>query len=479
MRMPNSEQISNEQKDIYQHAPSHGAVLIQGPPGTGKTVIAFLRAESLSNEEKKPAVIMFNRVLKEYTSNVPEDEMENANKISISTKDSWFIEFFNKIKNELEIIPSGNKKIYLPSCSFNQKEKVKALKGDNGRPGGGWDKYNKCWYVWENVYESNKELLKPMRSPKLKNFGDVMPRAGDQDNNGSYRDIDWDGIWKEFTESIKKDPENLKNLHWGHLIIDEGQDLDEKCYQLLDKIKEIGFYDLDEEKKPAITVFADENQRLYPNNSSIQEIKDSLAINENHNFFTLTTNYRNTMQIAKLAEEFYTGIGEKPKKPTNEGDIPVLWVKKTLDEHLEFIVRYCINRAHEEIGIIVNNDADRKKISNFLKNNDKLSDFNIQTYSYHDKNADKPYDLEFDKAKNICIFNKQSCKGLEFDTVFLPELQNFHNDDAAETSFKNDMYVMCSRARTALHLMVSNEDEEKSLDILDRLPKDESIMEVR
>ena len=67
MRMPNSEEMSDEQRDIYQHAPVDGAILIAGPPGTGKTVIAFLRADNLS-ASKKTTVMMFNRVLRELVN---------------------------------------------------------------------------------------------------------------------------------------------------------------------------------------------------------------------------------------------------------------------------------------------------------------------------------------------------------------------------------------------------------------------------
>ena len=57
MRMPNSEEMSDEQRDIYQHAPVDGAILIAGPPGTGKTVIAFLRADNLSASKKTTVMI--------------------------------------------------------------------------------------------------------------------------------------------------------------------------------------------------------------------------------------------------------------------------------------------------------------------------------------------------------------------------------------------------------------------------------------
>ena len=162
-----------------------------------------------------------------------------------------------------------------------------------------------------------------------------------------------------------------------------------------------------------------------------------------------------------------------------DGDLPVLLVKKTLDMHIDYIVRYIGNKSHEEIGIIANTDKDRKEIFKKLKEKLTEKNINIQTYSFKDKTATKAQDLKFDE-KGIGVFNRQSCKGLEFDTVFLPELQNFKIDDKGVTDFKMNMYVMCSRARSNLYLMISNEAEEDPI-VCKHLPMEESdeIMEVQ
>ncbi|SVE29047.1 uncharacterized protein METZ01_LOCUS481901, partial [marine metagenome] len=81
--MPNSEDMSQEQMNVYLTAPMTGSILVSGPPGTGKTVIAFQRARSAFDMSQKVNVIMFNKVLKFYTKNVAEDDF------GVNTFHSW------------------------------------------------------------------------------------------------------------------------------------------------------------------------------------------------------------------------------------------------------------------------------------------------------------------------------------------------------------------------------------------------------
>lgn len=68
MRFPNLSELDREQRKIYANAPTDGAILIVGPPGTGKTIMAFHRAQKLKSLGQDPKVIMYNRVLRRYTS---------------------------------------------------------------------------------------------------------------------------------------------------------------------------------------------------------------------------------------------------------------------------------------------------------------------------------------------------------------------------------------------------------------------------
>ncbi len=181
------------------------------------------------------------------------------------------------------------------------------------------------------------------------------------------------------------------------------------------------------------------------------------------------------MQIARLAVQFYTGLSTgKPKLPTKEGDLPLLVKGKQLNDSVEFIYRYAENHDNEEIGVIVQNDSVRKKLVNRLENRVKSNKhLSLQSYSSKDKDWKDSKKLEFDKGGVITVINKQSSKGLEFDAVFLPELQSVSVAPDDKDQFMMEMYVMVSRARHMLALMYSNEGTNDPA-ILSNLPDKES-----
>ena len=77
------------------------------------------------------------------------------------------------------------------------------------------------------------------------------------------------------------------------------------------------------------------------------------------------------------------------------------------------------------------------------------------------------------------MINKQSSKGLEFDAVFLPELQGVSVDPNDKDQFMMDMYVMISRARHYLAIMYTNTGDGDPA-ILSYLPtKNSGLLEYR
>ncbi len=457
MKLPNSTQMSKEQKDIYLNSPLTGNILISGAPGTGKTVIAFLRAQSIAKQKKKVTVIMFNNVLTSYTKNAADD------KFDVQTFHKWSYDWWNNLDlgdEEWEHETYG-KMVYLPRCAGFNRPKMEKIFGKDT-----WFKfdfkYRKKWFTDEANYYANKkfsEYAKPLEE---------MPREDEFTP-------DWDKIIDNLVANKDK---LLKNgsVNWRHLIIDEGQDFSRSMYKAFYMIQEILFKDNPKEK-PALTVFADENQRIREENSTLSDIEKELKIKDECSY-KLTYNYRNTKEVAIFSAEFYVGLKTGiPKFPEKKGEKPVLVSCSNYTKSIEFISRYIDNHENEEIGIFVQTHDKRKKIIKDLKKKISSDKIIIQSYQYKDEEYADSKSLKFDVGGLVTVVTKHSCKGLEFDTVFIPEIQEVSVDPGSKEQFRMEMYVMTSRARSKLFLLYSNQDDSE-LQILDYLPqKEKNLME--
>ena len=113
--------------------------------------------------------------------------------------------------------------------------------------------------------------------------------------SGSY-DIDWPAVAIQFA---RKPPEQ-GSLH--DLLVDEGQDLSKE------------FFSLARWYSRNITVFADENQQLKDQQSTIEEVRRAISTKSVH---ALTRNYRNTYEIAMVAAHYFVERQRGCPKPRN------------------------------------------------------------------------------------------------------------------------------------------------------------------
>ncbi|MUJ28080.1 AAA family ATPase [Aliivibrio fischeri] len=507
MRMPNARQISEEQQDVFEDAPITGNVLVTGPPGTGKTVIAFLRAQALSKKSTSVTVLMYNRVLRRYTENVAKDIQ---GEVTSKTMHSWFPDWWKKhriVREEDTITELGQKsqKVYLNS-PYSEKDEVKAT-------GARWDRKQGKWYISRDIYEA--DLTKFAKWPEFipiqqkKNNVDrvylkstfeerhELKEAGaryeptekkwwvTQEQLNSFPDkfekwlgfgckydppeikkwqYDWEAMLDQYLELPDKDV-----FDWGHLIIDEAQDFSPDMFKFLRSVGRC----MD---NGGITILADENQRLYEGqNSSLDEIRRNLKVKQEQEF-KLTINFRNTRPIALMAKHFYVGLPSGiPDIPEKTGGRPKLVATQDQLSQVKFIKNFLQLRGAQEVGIIVDSEIDKDFYLDKLRN--ALPNYRVQHYSSSEPKTSES--LIFDTQGIITILNRRSCKGLEFDTVFIPDLQNFSFNDTDLITFNMNMYVMCSRARSELVLMYVK-DEFIQAPILKHLPTETSgLMEYR
>ena len=262
------------------------------------------------------------------------------------------------------------------------------------------------------------------------------------DDPGGYCPIDWEAVEKQ-VQSL----EVIENQSDKFLVIDEGQDMPPAFYRTLIHLGFENFY-----------VAADQNQQIHPDKcSSRQDIENSLAI-EPGETLELKTNYRNKRPIALLAQHFYPADPASPRPDLPDlipaAATPELWTygtanTATLAEIADKILQLSDRYPRKLIGIITPNNKARVKFIIALNNANPALDNEkppIQTFV-----SGQRVFPNFGQG-GLMIINAQSCKGLEFDTVILADIDQ-HQPKRDSYALKARFYVMVARAREQVMLL--------------------------
>jgi len=250
------------------------------------------------------------------------------------------------------------------------------------------------------------------------------------------------------------------NSNWRvyEIIIDETQDL---TFEQLEKIKKHGEY---------ISYGADFNQQLYEGRVKKNEIKKLFPNNKEYH---LQQNFRNSYHILNFVKgilpEFFIPqdtLDELEEK--NIGIKPIMFITDDLDKEIEKIIEL-INEFKSDthnIAILLpfgkgtsnNGQTIKDSVENYYN---ILSSKNVDCSKYFNK-----MDTNDIQISNVHITTYKSAKGLEFDTVIMPCMENFKNyidkDSFPYTIKKEDYYVAFTRAKKNLYLLSS-----KKLDFID------------
>lgn len=274
---------------------------------------------------------------------------------------------------------------------------------------------------------------------------------------------DWDSIGRAVAQLASDGGE--ETIGWGHLVIDEGQDFPAAMYRVLQVVMTLVDARGTVVAKPGITVLADENQRLEASrNSTIEQIRTSLQLPPER-VFCLRKNYRNSLQIATFAAEFYVGLASgRPEPPSRRGPLPII-AKSTAAEQGRFwdacatrIARQVKARPTEEFGVLIpNNNKMRQSFFNRLKTKLDGESLKVQTYASNDEEHTAEA-LSFDSPGYVTVLNFASTKGLEFDTVFIIDPGQLVVAGSSELATRMALYVACSRARERLELLLPASD---------------------
>jgi len=255
--------------------------------------------------------------------------------------------------------------------------------------------------------------------------------------------FDWDGCIG--IAGRNPPPDHLRH----HVIVDEGQDMPQKFYLFLRAITR------------SITVFADEHQILHDENSTNEDIRSAAGISQTA---SLRKNFRNTRSIATVSGHFWTGVGSPPvelRDSAEDGDTPVLDCTPDLNPAIQWIANFEQSHSTEQIGVLL---PYARQVSQFYNKLDHRNTENpVQMYLSEMDPSKRRVEFATDGIK---ILTYNSAKGLEFDTVFLPELQAYNVPDATAENFRMKMYVLTSRAKKELWLYYSGEGEPRIVETL-------------
>lgn len=438
MRLPKLRQLTVEQKDVYLYAPTDRHVLVQGPPGTGKTLIACLRAIELQKKDVPVVLGVFNQVLARFSSNVHE-----GGQLPTQTVYRWFKDWWSSSG----LPPHPQCDSILIEVPFADKDAVKALGAtwDPEKKWRPWGRKQGAWGVQAETYFSNPE---PFHAWRLWH--------GPPTVDGNHLQIDWKLVADHILEHDEKI--RVAALNLGTVLIDEGQDFPRDFYRALWNISAVAASRGSEvEHRPRCFVLADENQQLTNENSTLKDIVEALKISEDCRF-QLLDNFRNSREIALLARSFFADVGVLPNLPARKSEKPVFSLVGHVADVSERVKTWLTNNPGKEVGVLVFNEDKRATV--FSQLGTALSgvrgrSITVQTYSSKSRKENPSEALLFDAPDVVTVLNMQSCKGLEFDAVFIVDLNEAQIGLYGPDRFKMQMFVATSRGREWVELIDS------------------------
>ena len=231
------------------------------------------------------------------------------------------------------------------------------------------------------------------------------------------------------------------NINFEELIFDESQDLPIYLYNSLSKFCN------------KISLGADDAQLVFENGCTEKELSN---VFNKHHPHELDQNHRNTYEIFNFASNIITE-NERAQNPNmlerlkrkRRGDKPLLILHRNNQDIKETFKQIIIDNIGGNIGILLAHRDNVKSYYNFI-NNDISILINPKnrldcSYYYNKMPRDERNAVEND-LKNILITTFKSAKGMEFDTVIIPEFQMIDNE------LKKQFFVGCTRARSNLFL---------------------------
>lgn len=445
-------QPSGKQLEVVT-LPTHGHFVILGTAGSGKTVIALLRAMHLANLNKhnKVLLVTFNRSLVEYMKEISGSYPSNLVVEHYHKFAKGYLNSRSKMPERNGILTPEQKTVFINKALSSVKKQNPGESTLNRRIEffvdeitfiekfgfESFDEYRKA----ERVGRASANIKRENRRWTFAVFEEYLKIR----KKAAYA-YDWDDIalyvYKEFINDTR---ERL----YTHIIVDEGQDFSPMMIKSLVAATP---------KNGSFTFFGDVAQQIYGSRLSWRD--SGLNIEKVWKF---DANYRNPAPIVNFAKDItkspYWYKDADMIEAANEiaeGPKPILMKFSNNSDEIEWVTQNAAKFAEtSSVIIICRTRNDGRLFYNALR---KLSCKVIII------NKDIPF-FSYENAVYISTFH--SAKGLEFDNVFLPFLDDgkLPNQIAVDSAASEKeayadeiklLYVGATRSKYGLFMTYSN-----------------------
>jgi superfamily I DNA/RNA helicase len=430
--------------------PSAGHFAVLGTAGSGKTTLALYRAAYLSAAGMphygRTLLLTFNQALVTYLNHLKPPELRN---VVIETYHKFARGYLNS-RGKMgynSICDPDLRRSLISRAIANVTERYEKSKFFDRPLAFFMDEIEwilshgieteKQYKAVERVGRVGTNLARKLRSVMfeiLKEYLELRSQSGKM--------YDWDDIAYHVHQEYLQDD---RPRRYRHIIIDEGQDFSpEMIRSLASAIPEDG----------SLTFFGDVAQQIYGQRTSWRfaglEVPQTWEFKEN---------YRNTKQIARLGlavseMPYFEGIADiiEPTSPRADGPLPTLVECDSRQKQIEVAARVAQDSGRtKSVAVLFKNRDQERFISARLPDHAKRLHRDMDSWS------DGP---------GVYYGTYHSAKGLEFDLVILPFLEEenlpdpdhiaSHGEDDALTHDGRLIYVAVTRAKTDLLLLYSD-----------------------
>jgi superfamily I DNA/RNA helicase len=246
---------------------------------------------------------------------------------------------------------------------------------------------------------------------------------------------------------------HLATNDYDEIIIDEAQDVEEQRYNIINALSDM------------VSFSADDNQMLYPNRGTNKARLCEILNITSDKLFELQDNFRNTFEIVQFVRSLFPNRlitpgdehGPKPSLILSNNDI---------DTQIQIvceIIREFQSMTHNIavlLPLIDMPNAHQSVIFWYNQLKDKFESDGIKISKFTNM------DDEIGLIENVHVTTYKSSKGLEFDTVIVPNFHKFRdNINNLYVVTENDYYVVLTRSKRNLFLIDGSGHSNNSCDL--------------